>query len=169
MGLRLRITEVDALNTAIAGLDELRLATTALDELRLAVQEIIIVSVAVAFIVGEVGDVSTTVVEVTYTATVSSPLNDYTLGVTIKVNAGSVTVSSAARQTDTSKVRYTFASAVDINDTVTFEYASGPGDLQDSGGGDLGDIAAMSVTNNVGEHFYFDTADDSAHIWTAGF
>jgi len=169
MGLRLRVVELNPLNTAIRTLDELRLAFGALNELRLAVQEVIVVSAAVAFSAGEVGDVSTTVVEVTYSATVVSPSSNYTLGITIKVNGTGVTVSSAARQVDTAKVRYTLASAVDINDTVTFEYSSGPGDLQDSAGSDIADIASTSVTNNVGEHFYFDTADDSAHLITAGF
>jgi len=164
MALNAQVVEVNSLNTATVALDELRLATATLNELRLSVLEVVAVAEAVVFSSGEVGDVSTAVVEITFDGTVVSPSDDYKLGVTIKVNAVSITISSAVRQTNTAKVRYTLASAVDANDTVTFEYASGPGDLQTSSGSDIADIAATGVTNNVGTHWYFDTADDSAHI-----
>ena len=123
---------------------------------------------ALAFSAGEIGDVDSTTVEITFTAEVFSPTTDYVSGVTIKVNAVSQTISSGTRQVDTSLVHYVITPKIDTNDTVTWEYDDDFGDLEDSGAAPLGDIAAQGNTNYVGSLWYFDEEESSAHallIW----
>lgn len=111
----------------------------------------------------EIGDVSQTIVEITFTGNVNA--TDYKDGWTIKVNAVSETISSAARQDPTNnKVHFTLASAVDINDVITVEYDDDFGDYEDDAGDPLGDIAAKTATNYVGSHLWFDTEESSAWI-----
>jgi hypothetical protein len=110
----------------------------------------------------EAGDVGTTTVEVRFTQNVNA--TDYKAGVTIKVNSISQTINSATRQADHRYVYYVIASAADADDVITWEYDSGAGDYQDDEGNPMGDISAVTVTNYIATHFYFDTADDSAWL-----
>jgi hypothetical protein len=122
-----------------------------------------VVSVSVLDVsAAEIGDVSTTTVEVQFTANVNA--TDYKAGVTIKKNAVSQTINTATRQADQRFVRYVIAAAADADDSVTWEYDSAAGDYQDDEGNPMGDIGATAVTNYIATHFYFDTADDSGWI-----
>ena len=112
---------------------------------------------------GEMGDVGTTTVEVRFTQNVNA--TDYKAGVTIKVNSISQTINSGARQGDHRFVFYVIASAADVDDVITWEYDDDFGDYEDDESNPMGDITASPVTNFIGSHLYFDTADDA--IWVA--
>ena len=121
-----------------------------------------LVSVSLITLSGsEIGDEGTTIVEATFTENVNA--TDYTAGVTIKANGVSQTINSADRQADHTLVHYTLAAALDVNDTVTWEYDDDLGDYQDDDGGLMADVSATSTTNYIGSHLYFDTADDA--VW----
>ena len=112
---------------------------------------------------GEMGDEGTTTVEVRFTQNVNA--TDYKAGVTIKVNSISQTINSGARQGDHRFVFYVIASAADVDDVITWEYDDDFGDYEDDESNPMGDIVASPVTNFIGSHLYFDTADDA--IWVA--
>jgi len=117
---------------------------------------------ALGFSAGHIGDVATTTVEVHFSGNVNA--SDYTAGVTIRKNAVAQTISSATRQADHTQVFYVIAAAVDVDDTVTFEYDDDTGDYADDLAAQMADIAETSTTNYVGSHLYFDTADDAVWI-----
>ena len=114
---------------------------------------------------GEAGDVGTTTIEVQFSGNVTA--TDYKAGVTIKVNAVSQTINSGTRQADHRFVFFVLAAAVDVNDTITWEYDDDLGDYEDDLGDPMGDITAQNVTNLVGSHLYWDTADDAVWIGAA--
>lgn len=115
----------------------------------------------------EIGDVDEVIVEVVFSEAVAAAGDDYTSGVTIKVNGVSQTISAGVRQADQSKVRYTIP-RVDANDGITWEYASGPGLITDQAApaNDLADVSPQTATNNVGTHWHFDKDNDSMHLLT---
>jgi len=113
----------------------------------------------------EIGDVGYTTVEVRFTGDVNSPTADYVSGVTIRVNAIVRGIASGTRQPDNSLVYYVLVSQVDVNDTLTWEYDSLLGDMEDAFGNPLGDVPATGCSNWVGSHLYFDTEDDC--VWVA--
>jgi len=122
----------------------------------------LVVAAAVTLDDAEVGDVAETIVEARFTEDVTA--TDYKAGVTIKLNAISQTINDATRQGDHSLVYFTIAAAVDVDDTVTWEYDDDLGDYEDAEGNPMADVAATSATNYVGSHARFDLADDSAWI-----
>ena len=165
MNYNVQVTALDERTTNATALNQWVVASTSLNDLLITVIEVMpSVSAAVAYSSGEIGDVSTTIVVIVFSATINSPSSTYHAGVTIKVNAASVTISSSALQAGNTTVRFTLASAADINDEITFEYDSGPGDLEDSAASPLGSISQTTVINNIGTHWYFDTEEDSAHL-----
>lgn len=108
--------------------------------------------VAPTFDSAVVEDATPSVVEVTFSEAVNSPSMDYAAGVTITVAGSPATISSAARQTVESKIDYTLASPVAQGQAVTWAYDSATGDIEDqaSSPNPLADVAAQTVTNNVG-------------------
>ena len=110
----------------------------------------------------EAGDVGAAVVEATFTGDVAA--TDYSAGVTIKVNAIAANIVSALRQDDHSLVHFTLDTAIDIDDTITWEYDDDFGDYEDSEGAPMGDIAATAATNYIGSHLRWNLADDSAWV-----
>src|SRR3990167_2131009 len=121
-----QVSQLNEQNTSATALNQFIALSNILNIPFVSVEEITpTVAAAVAYSSGEIGDISTVIVVIVFTATINSPLGDYTLGVTIKVNAVSVTISSAALQAGNTTVRFTLASAVDINDEITYEYNSG--------------------------------------------
>ena len=116
-----------------------------------------------AFGSGEEGDVTNPTVAVTFSENVASGTNDFKTGVTIKINAVAATINTATRQSNHAIVYYVLATAADANDTITFEYSDAAGDIADDAGNQMGDIAAVGVTNNVGTHYWFDNDADSMH------
>ena len=121
---------------------------------------------ALAFSSGEVGDVSPDDVMVMFNMDVNSPTADYLSGVTIKINAVSETFETGVRQTDNRYVLYGNSTEfADQNDVVTWEYDDDFGDIEDDDGSPLGDVAAESVENRVGMHFYWD--NDEELVWAA--
>ena len=128
-------------------------------------------TVNIGYSISYVGTVSTysDVIEVCFNRPVNSPGADYSLGVTINVNASPATISSAARQSDTRIVWYTLAAEVDANDVITWEYDSGVGDLEDATNSTtLPTVAAQSTTNYIGSHWWFNFDENSGHILTTG-
>lgn len=119
---------------------------------------------ALAFSSGEIGDVDSVTVEGTFTGVVFSPTSDYVSGFTIKVNAVSTTISSGTRQGDTTKIHWVITPKIDIDDTVTVEYLDSAGDIEDTGGTQMGDLAATAYTNYVGSLLYFDDEESSALV-----
>jgi hypothetical protein len=113
---------------------------------------------APAFASAEEGDVSNLIVAVRFSEPITSPGADYALGSTVQVNAVSVTIESAALQADARTIYFTVAAGeeADANDAITWAYSDTTGDLEDLAGNALEDIAAVPVTNNVGEHWRFD-------------
>lgn len=118
-----------------------------------------------------IGTVSTysDVVAVRFTRPVNSPGADYSLGVTIEVNASPSTITSAVRQSDQSIVYYTLDAEVDANDVVTWAYDSGTGDLEDTlNSTTVPTVTAQTATNYIGSHWWFNFDENSGHILTAG-
>lgn len=122
-------------------------------------------TVAPTYSASEIGDVDEVIVEVRFSEPVAATGDDYTTGVTIKVNTVSQPISAGVRQSDQTKVRYTIP-RVDANDTMTWEYDSGPGVITDQAApaNDLGNVGAQTATNNVGTHWHFDKDNDSMHV-----
>lgn len=115
---------------------------------------------------GEVGNVAADTVVVNWTAGIISPLADYTLGVTIKVNTIAATINSASRPS-TTQTRYVLSVAVVDGDIVTWEYNSGPGDLQTiATGNDVVTISEQSITNSLtsGNSLDFSQAANSMYV-----
>lgn len=98
----------------------------------------------------EIGAVNASTLVVTFDQDVLAAENDYGLGVTIKVNGVSTSISGGIRQANHAVVYY------DIpvlwhgsSDVVTWEYDSATGIIvAESDSTPLGDVAAQSVTNN---------------------
>jgi hypothetical protein len=95
----------------------------------------------------EIGTVNDTTVVVTFVEEVSAVGDDYSSGVTIKVNGASVTVSSGTRQANHAVVYYVITPAVIFGDVVTWEYVAASGVITD--GSAVGDVSAQNVINNV--------------------
>ncbi len=100
----------------------------------------------------EEGNVTDSTLVVTFTEAVNSETSDYATGVTIKINAVPVTISSGTRQANQAVVHYVITPIADANDVITFEYSDVAGDIEDLANNQLGDIAAQTADNNVGEH-----------------
>jgi hypothetical protein len=111
---------------------------------------------------GEIGDTGTTTVEVTFSENINA--TDYKAGVTIKANSVSQTISTATRQGDQTVVHYVLSAALDVNDGITWEYDDDFGDYEDDDGNPMADVSAQAVSNYIGSHLYFDTADDAVWI-----
>lgn len=98
----------------------------------------------------EVGNVNASTVAVTFDTGIDAAGNDFSSGVTIKVNASVRAFESGIRQSNHAIVYYALATPVVNGDTVTWEYTQSSGHIvAESGGATLGDVAAQSVTNNV--------------------
>lgn len=122
--------------------------------------------IAPGYSASEEGDVTNPTVAVTFNEEIVSGSADYVTGVTIKINAVSQAITSGTRQAGNVQVYYVLPSWADANDTVTFEYSDTTGDVADLAANQLGDIAAQTVTNNVGTHLRFTDAPDSIHCFT---
>ena len=119
--------------------------------------------IAPNFGTGEEGDVTNATVAVTFSEEVFSA--DFTVGITIKINGVSATISSATKQGDPILVYYVLtAPYADANDGITFEYSDVAGDYADGASNQMGDVAATAITNNVGRHLRFNDAPNSMHI-----
>lgn len=106
-----------------------------------------------------IGPVDSKTVEIDFNVDIESPSMDYTLGVTIKVDGMTRTITAAARQADNSIVRYTIA-GVFGNESVTWEYNSDVGDLRRvSDSEDLVTVNPQNVGNST-----FDPSDISTLI-----
>lgn len=115
--------------------------------------------------IGEQGD---TIVAVIFSEPITSDLNDYAAGVTIKRNAVTKTITSAVRQGDNQTVYYTINDTCDGDDDVTWAYVDASGDIRDIAGNQLGDVAATTVTNTIATRWWFNRAQDSSHLLTSG-
>src|SRR5512147_772228 len=96
----------------------------------------------------EIGTVNASTLVVTFDRDVSAA--DYSAGVTIKVNGSATSITSATRQANHAIVRYVIPVLWHgSGDAVTWEYASGSGNIvAESGGDPLGNVTAQAVTNN---------------------
>lgn len=116
----------------------------------------------------EVGDVTSLTLAVVFSEAVNSDTSDYVTGATIKVNSVGYPITSGTRQTDQAVVHYVFSFGLDPppdpNDTITFEYSDVLGDIEDLANNQMGDIAAQTAINHIGEHFWGDEPMDSAHM-----
>lgn len=121
------------------------------------------VSSAVDFKSAEVGDVSNTIVAVTFTDIVAA--SNFLTGVTIKVNGGAVGISSAAQPANQAIVEFTMAAPIVVGATITFEYT--PGNYVDQNAITLSKVPADTVTNNLGRAMRFNLPDNSIHLSTA--
>lgn len=119
-----------------------------------------------AFSSSEEGDVQDPTLKVVFSEAVNSATSDYVTGVTIKINAVGVTISSGTRQADQSIVHYIITPFADANDTITFEYSDVAGNIADLAGNQLGDITPQTADNNIGEHLRFDEISDGIHYRT---
>ncbi len=100
------------------------------------------------FSAAEIGTVNASTVAVTFDSNVSA--SNYATGVTIKVNGTATSITSATRQANHAIVYYVIPVLWHgSGDTVTWEYASGSGNIvSESDSTPLGDVSAQSVTNN---------------------
>lgn len=105
-------------------------------------------AVAPAYDSSEIGNVNTTTVAVRFSIPVSA--TNFATGVTIKKNTVSQTISSATLQADGVSVRYVITPAADANDVVTWEYASGSGNIvSQEDATALASVTAKTVTNHI--------------------
>jgi hypothetical protein len=96
----------------------------------------------------EIGTIDDKTAAVTFDTDVAS--DDFTAGVTIKVNDEAVTISAAEQQTNHAITYYTITPAVEAGDVVTWEYAKASGHIvAESGGAALESVDPQTVTNNV--------------------
>lgn len=100
------------------------------------------------FSAAEIGAVNASTVAVTFDGDVTA--SDYATGVTIKVNGTATSITSATRQSNHAIVYYVIPVLWHgSGDTVTWEYASGSGNIiSELNGVVLGDVTAQSATNN---------------------
>jgi hypothetical protein len=117
----------------------------------------------IGFESAEVGDISSSVVAVTFTDDVQCAI-DFIDGVTIKVNGVAATISSATQPADLSIVQYTLSAPVSTADVVTFEY-DGTGTINDANSIGVPAIFAQAVTNQTGQRLWFNDSNNS--IWIA--
>lgn len=102
-----------------------------------------------AFGSAEIGTVAATTVVVTFTTEVTS--DDFTAGVTIKVDDVAAVIDSATRQADHKVVHYVIPEVTSAN-VVTWEYDDATGGISSEVDSTiLDDVAAQTVTNNVPE------------------
>lgn len=118
------------------------------------------------FTLSEAGDVANTIVVVTFSEPIISGTDDYVSGVTIKINTVATVISAGNLQPGSLVVHYTIADEPDANDAITWEYADAGGNIADTSGNQLGDVAETAVDNNIGEHWYGDNIADSVHMVT---
>ena len=107
-----------------------------------------------------------TVVVVVFNRAISSQSSP-AAGVTIQVNGGGATISSAVLQSDARTVHYTLSAAADANDAITWAYSAAGGDLEDAADSTitLADVSAQSVANYIGTQYWFQHAENSGHLW----
>lgn len=104
----------------------------------------------VSFVSGVVTNNDTDGVYVTFEHTVLA--SDYGLGVTIKVDGATATITSAVRQVNTAIVCYTLSAAITEGQVITWAYDSAVGDYTNAAGTyDLPTYTAQAITNNVVE------------------
>lgn len=118
----------------------------------------------VSIATGEVGDINTTTLDLTWSAPISSLSSTYTFGLTITVNGSPASILSAVLQPGSQVVRVTLAAAVGVSDTVAAAYSGG--DLVDGSGLPVASTTS-AVVNNVGTHLYLDQEDDAIHWVTS--
>ena len=99
------------------------------------------------YVSSEVGNVSNTTLVATFSESLVSPGGDPKAGFTIKINAATETILTGVISTNT--ITWTFAEIVDSTDTVTIEYNSGSGDIEDTSSNALATFAAQTATNNT--------------------
>lgn len=109
------------------------------------------------------GIMANNVISVTFDDKVGTGTSFIT-GVTIKVNGGSVAISSAAQPADLKIVQYTLAAPVSMTDNLTFEYA--PSGIYDGNAIGISAIAAKTVSNTLGTGLNFSLPDNSGHLAT---
>ena len=114
---------------------------------------------------GEIGDVNTVTLEITFDEPVKSA--DFTAGVTIKVNTVSQVITSGTLQVNLRTVYYVIPAA-DINDVVTWEYSAAGGSISDLAGNLLANVAAQTAINYIGSQFYFNDFNASGHLVSLG-
>lgn len=106
--------------------------------------------VAPQFSTAEVGTVNASTVAVTFDLNMSATGDDYSSGVTIKVNGSTRNFESGIRQANHALVYYALATPVQAGDAVTWEYSAAAGSIvSESDGTPLADVTAQTVTNNV--------------------
>jgi hypothetical protein len=110
---------------------------------------------------GQIGDVDTVTLEILFSEPVQAA--DFTAGVTIKVDTVSQVITSGTLQGDNQTVYYVIP-AVDVNDTITWEYAQAAGGIQDLAGAPLADVSAQAAINYIGSQFYFNDFNSSGHF-----
>lgn len=111
----------------------------------------------------EVGDELETRINVTFTGVLTGA---DPLGHTIKVNGVAATITAAAQNPfDTKQIQYDLSAAIEAADEVTWEYDSSVGLLTDVSLLPVRSFGAQAAVNNVGEHLWFDSAENS--IWLA--
>lgn len=107
-------------------------------------------AIAPQFSSAEVGTVNASTVAVIFDQGVNATGNDYSSGVTIKVNGSTRSFESGIRQADHTLVYYALATPVEAGDTVTWEYSAASGSIvSESDGTALANVTAQTVTNNV--------------------
>jgi hypothetical protein len=100
-----------------------------------------------AFVSAEIGTVADTTLVVTFSTEVAS--EDFTAGVTIKINTVAQVIESATRQSDHTVVHYVIP-AVIFGDTVTWAYDDLTGGIASANDGSiLDDVTTQTATNNV--------------------
>jgi hypothetical protein len=120
------------------------------------------------YVSGEIGDIDTSTVEIVFSKDVLAAGDDYSTGVTIKINGVAAVISSGTRQVDNEIVRYVLSAPADINDVITWEYSDTTGLITNTDGEPMLSVSAQTVTNNIGSQLYFDDFNASGHLATTG-
>jgi hypothetical protein len=109
----------------------------------------------------EIGLLDKAKVVVGFEDNIFSPGGNYALGMTIRVNGVSQTISAAVR--NLSVLTFTIP-AVDSNDVVDWSYNGGVGDLQDDAGALIESFSLLAVTNSVGAYLRFNEPEGSGWL-----
>jgi len=113
---------------------------------------------------GEIGDTDTLTVEIAFNERITAAGDDYSTGVTIYNGVAAQTIVSGTLQGDSLTVFYVILAAADIDDVLTWEYASAGGAITDLAGNALEDVTAQTATNYIGSQFYFNDFNSSGHF-----
>lgn len=120
--------------------------------------------IAPIYLSAEIGDVSEDTIVVTFDREITSSTGDYQAGVAITEDDVGMTVGSYQKY-EAVNVKYILTETTGLANVIEWAYAQVAGTIRAVvGGGPLENVSAKVVTNNIGTHLWFNSAEESAHV-----